>query len=139
MTCGSLVAPFAQISELYSKNKDVNNLISGLAVAGKFFPYSGAADFPTFLESRQELYGLRKDRYPIYFGKQIQNKSMYKQSSLLSTTGYIKSVLIATVTPGLSPPNIISVEEAARLSSHRAFITSRAFSTYSGSYPAALK
>lgn len=122
MSTGCLVAPFAQVHEMYRKKKNVNLLVSQLAGSGKLCLYSGSPDYPTFIESRQQLYAERRDRYSSYFEGKTEHYAQYSSSSSLDTTRHIKSTMLAAINPNLPSPNIFSRDEIIRLEAQSEFI-----------------
>jgi nucleoside phosphorylase len=122
LTFGSLVAPYAQIAELYWRKKGVNALVEALCHGDKLHLRSGSSDIYNFIESRKELYSLHRNSYQMYFRDGVNFTLPYRYSSQLRTTGFIKEEITKTVTGSGRLSNFISQEDAARLSLNKQYI-----------------
>lgn len=121
LTGGRLVAPFAQVTELYWNRKHINALVSELCGADKLHLCNGSADRYTFVETRKALYSEHKSRYGMYFGKR-EITHAYRSSPGLSTTEHIKSTLLGIVNNPDRSHNLISFSEIQRLALNSRFI-----------------
>jgi hypothetical protein len=116
MSAGHLVAPFAQVSELYHNSSALKELVSALAGVDKLHMTNGAADYYSFRESRRELYGSRQSPYGMYFGRREHFKDLYSKSPTLNTTNYIRDYIVRAISnPDELRGNLISMSEVRRL------------------------
>ncbi|WP_438346188.1 phosphorylase family protein [Methylorubrum populi] len=121
MSSGHIVAPYAQVSELYWRRAKINSLIEELCAFDKLHLCNGATDCYSFLETRREYYSEHRSAYGMYFGKK-QPRLQFRPSPSLHTTKFIKSTLLAAVSPSSQSPNIFSHAEIDRLRKNTAFI-----------------
>lgn len=122
MTSGYLLAPFAQIQEIYWKSRKINLLVGELCESDKLHLCNGAPDFYSFLETRREIYSGHTKNYSMYFGKKQQHRNYYRTSPCLNTTAYIKKTFYDLVGPSQISTNFLDADDVDRLRSHANFI-----------------
>lgn len=122
MTCGYLLAPFAQVQEIYWHKPLANTLIAELCGSDKLHLCNGASDFHSFIEHRREIYSGHNKNYKMYFGKSQEHKISYRPSPCLNTTDYIKKTLYDIVGASAPKSNLLDVADIVRLKGHAHFI-----------------
>ena len=122
MTSGYLLAPFAQVHEIYWKKRNANALIATLCGVGKLCITNAATDFYTFMESRRELYGPRQEKYPMYFGRKTAEANNYLRPPSLDTTNYIKRALLTAVNQPGAVSNLIGYDDVMRIQENALYV-----------------
>lgn len=122
LTSGALIAPYAQVAELYWKKKKINALVSALCHADKLHLRSGSSDLYNFIESRRELYSGLNSSYGMYFKPSATFSFPYGYSAQLRTTEFIKEEISKSLASKGRSTNLISSDDAARLDLNRNYI-----------------